>query len=83
MGSLSLLQESSQSRDQAQVSHIGGRFFTSWAMREASIFKTGAIGSGYRSVSGWKVSVPPDSEHPQLPPQLSVSASFLRLFNGV
>ena len=26
---------SSQPRDQAQVSHIAGRFFTSWATREA------------------------------------------------
>ena len=27
--------ESSQPRDQTQVSHIVGRFFTSWATREA------------------------------------------------
>ena len=31
MGSLLLLQGSSQSRDWTQVSHIVGRFFTSWA----------------------------------------------------
>ena len=31
VGSLSLLQGSSQSRDQTQVSHTAGRFFTSWA----------------------------------------------------
>ena len=28
---------SSQPRDQTQVSHIAGRFFTSWANREALI----------------------------------------------
>ena len=27
--------ESSQPRDQTQVSHIAGRFFTAWATREA------------------------------------------------
>ena len=36
-GSLSFLQGSSQHRDQTQVSHIGGRFFTSRATREALI----------------------------------------------
>ena len=35
VGSLSLLQGSSQPRDWTQVSHIAGRFFTSWATREA------------------------------------------------
>ena len=35
VGSLSLLQGSSQSRDRTQVSNIAGRFFTSWAIREA------------------------------------------------
>ena len=34
VGSLSLLQGSSQPRDRTQVSHIAGRFFTSWATRE-------------------------------------------------
>ena len=34
VGSLSLLQGSSQPRDQTQVSCIAGRFFTSWATRE-------------------------------------------------
>ena len=34
VGSLSLLQGSSQPRNQTQVSHIAGRFFTSWATRE-------------------------------------------------
>ena len=29
--------ESSQPRGQTQVSHIAGRFFTSWATREAQI----------------------------------------------
>ena len=29
--------ESSQPRDQTQVSHIAGRFFTSWATREAKL----------------------------------------------
>ena len=33
--SLSLLQGSSQPRDQTQASHIAGRFFTSWATGEA------------------------------------------------
>ena len=28
---------SSQNRDQTQVSHIEGRFFTSWATREAAV----------------------------------------------
>ena len=35
VGSLSLLQGSSQPRDRTQVSCIAGRFFTSWATREA------------------------------------------------
>jgi len=35
--------ESSQPRDQTQVSRIAGRFFTNWAMREASIFMTNTI----------------------------------------
>ena len=35
VGCLSFLQESSQSRDQTQVSCIAGRFFTIWATREA------------------------------------------------
>ena len=37
VSSLSLLQGSSQPRDQTQVSHIAGRFFTSWATKEARI----------------------------------------------
>ena len=36
VGSLSLLQGSFQSRDQTRVSHIAGRFFTSWATRETT-----------------------------------------------
>ena len=35
IGSLSLLQQSSQTRDWTQVSHIAGGAFTSWATREA------------------------------------------------
>ena len=35
MGSLSLLKGSSQPKDPTQVSRIAGRFFTSWATREA------------------------------------------------
>ena len=35
VGSFSLLQGSSQPRNQTQVSHIACRFFTSWATREA------------------------------------------------
>ena len=41
VGSLSLLQGSSQPRDQTQVSHIAGRFFTSWATREAREYWSG------------------------------------------
>ena len=37
VGSLSLLQGSYQPRDQTQVSCIRGRFFTSWAIREAHL----------------------------------------------
>ena len=32
---------SSQSRDQTQVSHIAGGFFTSWATREAQEYRSG------------------------------------------
>ena len=32
---------SSQSRDQTQVSHIAGRFFTSWATKEAQEYWIG------------------------------------------
>ena len=35
VGNLSLLQASSQPRNHTQVSHIAGRFFTTWATREA------------------------------------------------
>ena len=35
MGSLSLLQDIFQPRDRTQVSHIAGKFFNSWATREA------------------------------------------------
>ena len=35
VGSLSLLQGIFPTQDQTQVSHIAGRFFTSWATREA------------------------------------------------
>ena len=31
----------SQARDQTQVSHIAGRFFTSWATREAQEYWSG------------------------------------------
>ena len=31
---------SSQLRDQTQVSHIAGRFFTSWATREAQEYRS-------------------------------------------
>ena len=39
-GSLSLTQGSSQPRDQTQVSCIAGRFFTSWATREADRYQS-------------------------------------------
>ena len=32
---------SSQARDQTQVSHTAGRFFTSWATREAQEYWSG------------------------------------------
>ena len=34
--------ESSQPRDQTQVSRIAGRFFTSWAIREAQEYQSGS-----------------------------------------
>ena len=34
---------SSQPRDQTQVSCIAGGFFTSWAVREASLFSKGLV----------------------------------------
>ena len=37
----SLLHGSSQSRDQAQVSHIAGRFFVNWAIEEAPKYWSG------------------------------------------
>ena len=41
VGSLSLLQESSQPRDQTQVSHIAGGFFTSRATRKVQEYWSG------------------------------------------
>ena len=41
VGSCSLLQGSSQPKDQTQVSHIAGGFFTSWATREAQEYWSG------------------------------------------
>ena len=35
---IALSRESSQPRDQTQVSGIAGRFFIDWAMREAPIY---------------------------------------------
>jgi len=43
VGSCSLLQRSSQPRDRTQVSHIAGRFFTSWATREAFYIPTSNV----------------------------------------
>ena len=40
VGSLSLLHGISQPRNRTQVSHIAGRFFTSWATREAQVNMT-------------------------------------------
>ena len=37
---------SSQPRDQTQVSHIAGRFFTSWATREAKNTGVGSLSPG-------------------------------------
>ena len=42
-GSYSLLQGISQPKDQTQVSHIAGRFFTSWATREAQEYWSGSL----------------------------------------
>ena len=42
-GSLSLLQGSSQPRDQTQVSSIAGGFFTSWATRETQEHWSGSL----------------------------------------
>ena len=41
VGSCSLLQGSSQPKDQTQVSRIAGGFFTSWATREAQEYQSG------------------------------------------
>ena len=41
LGSHSLSQESSQPRDQTQVSRIVGRLFTSWATKEAQEYWSG------------------------------------------
>ena len=41
VGSLSLLQGIFQPRDWTQVSHIAGRFFNSWATREAQEYQSG------------------------------------------
>ena len=38
---------SSQPRDQNQVSRIAGRFFTSWATKEAQLKKQTRISEGY------------------------------------
>jgi len=38
LGSHSFSRGSSQPRDQTQISHIAGRFFTSWATRDAHIY---------------------------------------------
>ena len=38
-----LLQGSSQPRDQTQVSHIVGRFFTIWAIRETHVVEMGIL----------------------------------------
>ena len=43
MGSLSVFRRSSPSRDGTQVSCIMGRFFTSWATREAQEYWTGVV----------------------------------------
>ena len=39
MGSHTLLQGNLPTRDQTQVSHIAGGFFTSWAPREEELYK--------------------------------------------
>ena len=63
---------SSQSRDQTQVSHISGRFFTTWATREVVVYLCQAKS--------------PNSSHPSLFPSLSVcpfsvSVSLFLLWN--
>ena len=42
-GKLTLLQGSFQPRDQTQVSHIAGRFFTSWTTREPKNTGVGSL----------------------------------------
>ena len=41
VGTVPFSWESSQSRDQTQVSHIAGEFFTSWATRETQEYWSG------------------------------------------
>ena len=53
VGSLSLLQGSSQLRDQTQVSHIAGRFFTNWAIRESHIVWCLILLSSWHSWELW------------------------------
>ena len=53
----SLLQGSSQPKDQTQVSYIAGRFFTSWATREAQEYW-----------SGEPIPSPGDLPHPGIEP---------------
>ena len=58
--------ESSQARDWTQVSHIAGRFFTSWATREA-----------HEYWSGWPIPSPTDLPKPGIklgPPALQADS---------
>ena len=58
VGSLSLLQRIFPTRDRTQVSHIVGRFFTSWATREAQ-----------ECWSGLPFPSPGDLSHPGIEPR--------------
>ena len=56
VGSRSLLQWSSQPRDRTQVSRIAGKFFTSWAIREAPEYWSGvahAYSRGSSQLRNW------------------------------
>ena len=84
VGSLSLLQGSSQPRDQTQVSCIAGGFFTSWATRE-----TQEHWSGYLILSSEDLPDPgiePGSSPLQTlntNPTLSLSVLFIDLLMGL
>ena len=66
VGSLSLSRGSSQPRDQTQVSHFAGRFFTSWATWEAQEYWSGS-NTGVGSLSLLQRIFPTQGLNPGLP----------------